>query len=103
MTSSTKPGRTLSTEREFRVGNLSTPVRVRIYRRISDDALIIEQSHFIKTSLQYLPYSVRDFVGTKTEVLDQVVTTMTNFYEEAVRRGYSPSESWLVPNSNFPH
>ena len=101
MSSSAKPNHQLKAEREFRVGDLSTPVRVRIYQRLSDGALVVEQSHFIKTSIQYLPYAVNEYSGNEAEAFNQLVTTVTNFYEEAVRRGYQASDSWLVPNSAF--
>jgi hypothetical protein len=34
-------------------------------------------------------------------VLDELTATMTNFYNQAIGRGYSPSENWLVPNTGF--
>jgi hypothetical protein len=98
--------RELRREHEIQVGNLSTPICLRIYRRKADGMLLIEQSHFIKTGIQYLPYALNEF-QTSDETLDEdmVVSnlekTILGFYDQAVRRGHIPSESWLVPNSAF--
>jgi hypothetical protein len=87
---------------ELRVGELETPVQVRILRRKSDDALILEQSHFVKSAIQYLPYTAnKPFLCSEREALDQVAATMNGFYDQAVRRGYKPAESWLVENTKF--
>jgi hypothetical protein len=89
-------------EHELSVGALTTPVRIRISRRKSDGALLVEQSHFIKTAIQYLPHSANQpFFCDESKVLDDLLATMTSFYDQAIRRGYKPSESWLVPNSGF--
>ena len=64
--------------------------------------LLIEQSHFIKTGIQYLPYSVNEFQSSDEEaIMCDLEKTILGFYDQAVRRGYAPSESWLVPNSAF--
>ena len=89
-------------EHELRIGALSTPIRVRIFRRQSDGALLVEQSQFLKTSIQYLPHTINQpFFCPENQVLDELTATMTNFYNQAIGRGYSPSENWLVPNTGF--
>jgi hypothetical protein len=89
-------------EHELRVGALSTPVRVRISRRKSDGALLVEQSHFIKTAIQYLPHSANQpFFCAESKALDEILGTMTSFYDQAIRRGYKPSENWLIANTGF--
>lgn len=87
---------------EVRVGDLSTAIRMRVYRRKSDGKLLVEQSHFIKTGIQYLPYAVSEFQSLdESAVVSELQKNILGFYEQAVRRGYTPSESWLVPNSSF--
>jgi hypothetical protein len=89
-------------EHELRIGALSTPIRVRLFRRQPDGALLVEQSHFLKTSIQYLPHTINQpFFCAENTVLDDLTATMTNFYNQAIGRGYSPSENWLVPNTGF--
>jgi hypothetical protein len=67
-----------------------------------DGKLLIEQSHFIKTAIQYLPYAVKEFPGMDVAAsLNSLEQNIQGFYDQAVRRGYTPSESWLVPNSGF--
>jgi hypothetical protein len=88
-------------ERTFTVGELAAPVTVRIYRR-PDGGYHIEPSHFLKTAIQYLPHAYRGpFAGTEDEAVQQLVAAIDGFYQQAVRRGYPPSESWLVPNTDF--
>ena len=87
---------------QFQVGTLATPVQVRIYRR-GDGAFILEQSHFLRTAIQYLPHAYKGpFQGTLAEALAQLKGAISDFFEQAVRRGYPPSEGWLVPNTLFP-
>jgi hypothetical protein len=89
-------------EHELRIADLSTPVRVRIFRRKSDNALLTEQSHFLKTAIQYLPHTLNEpFFCSESEVLGRILATMMSFYDQAVRRGYNPSEDWLVANTRF--
>jgi len=33
--------------------------------------------------------------------LKELERTLVHFYEQAVRRGYTPSDSWLVPNTSY--
>jgi hypothetical protein len=95
-------GLELEAEREVRVGTLTTPVRLRIYRRASDGTYHLVQSHFLKTAIQYLPHAYGGpFGGTLEEALAEHLATVTAFFEQAVRRGYPPSEDWLVPNTLF--
>jgi hypothetical protein len=89
-------------EHTFRVGQLLTPVRVRAYRRPADGAVLLEPSHFLKTAIQYLPHAARGpFQGTAAEAVAALAAQAAAFHEQAVRRGYPPSEDWLVPNTSF--
>jgi hypothetical protein len=89
-------------EHELRVGNLSTPIRMLVYRRKADGKLLLEQSHFVKTSIQYLPYVVTELDGNdEAAAVKALQQVFIDFYDQAVRRGYVASESWVVPNANF--
>ena len=99
----TAEGLTFEGEHSFRVGQLRTPVRVRVFRRLADGAVLLEPSHFLKTAIQYLPHAYRGpFQGTAAEAVAELAAQATAFHEQAVRRGYPPSEDWLVPNTTFP-
>ncbi len=88
-------------ELELRVGDLATPVRIRILAQ-PDGAFLVVPSHFLKTAIQYLPDSAAHvYRCTLDEVAGQVRAGMMHFYDQAVRRGYPPSEAWLVPNGAF--
>jgi hypothetical protein len=92
----------LKCHHNVRVGNLSTTIHMRVYQRKSDGKLLIEQSHFIKTGIQYLPYAVNEMQGSdETAALHELEQNILNFYDQAVRRGYTPTEAWLIPNSSF--
>jgi hypothetical protein len=89
-------------EHELHIGTLTTPMRVRIFRRHSDGALLVEQSHFLRTDVQYLSLTINQpFFCTESEVLDQLMATMMTFYDQAVKRDFKPSEKWLMVNSAF--
>ena len=89
-------------EHEIRIGQLVTPIRVRILRRASDGALIVRQSHFLKTAIQYLPYSVSNPSHQgESELIAELTTTLNGFYDQAIRRGYKPDENWLFENVSF--
>jgi hypothetical protein len=87
---------------EFRIGTLSTPIRMRVFRRKADGKLLIEQSHFLKTSIQYLPYAVNELDSADEAVaMRELENIFLGFYDQAVRRGYPVKENWLVPNTGF--
>jgi hypothetical protein len=89
-------------EQELRVGDLATPILLRISRRKADGALLITQSHFVKTAIQYLPYSANQpYFCPRQEAVDRILSIMKNFYDQAIRRGYKPTEGWLVENTRF--
>jgi hypothetical protein len=93
--------RELRTEQTFHIGQLSTPVLLRVYR-LSNGGYQVEASHYLKTAIQYLAHTASPvYTCEESEALKQYQATVLGFYEQAVRRGYPPSESWLIPNPNF--
>ncbi len=89
-------------EYEFRVGQLSTPIRIRISRRIEKHDFVFEQSHFIKTPAQYTAYAASEpFAEGQAKAVHDAVRSITSFYDSAMKRGHKPSESWLVRNEKF--
>jgi hypothetical protein len=92
----------LIAEHDLHIEALTTPMHIRMYRRHSDGALLVEQSHFLKTDIQYLPLAInKPFFCTEQEVIDQLMATMLNFCRQAKARGFEPSEKWIVPNTAF--
>jgi hypothetical protein len=89
-------------EYEFRVGELFTPIRVRISRRVAKNDFVFEQSHFIKTPAQYTAYAASEpFADNPAKAVHDAVRSVTSFYDSAMKRGHKPSESWLVRNETF--
>lgn len=94
--------RELCAEHTIQIGQLSTPVQLRIFL-LGSGGYQVESSHFLKTAIQYLPHSASPvFTCEESQVLEQYQSTLYGFYDQAIRRGYPPSESWLIPNPNFP-
>ena len=94
--------REIVAEYSFRVGELSTPIRIRISRRIAQRDFVFEQSHFIKTPAQYTAYAAsQPFAGDQAKATSDAVRSITSFYESAMKRGHHPSESWFVANESF--
>ncbi|MDR3763910.1 MAG: hypothetical protein P4M01_07420 [Acidobacteriota bacterium] len=91
----------MAREYHIQVGTLCPFVRVRIFRR-DDASFQFQLSHFLKTSIQYLPYAV-DCIAADDEdaAIHQLEQNMHGFYEQALHRGYTPSASWLVPNPSY--
>lgn len=97
------PAKSVSLAREYhiQVGPLLPLVRVRVRLR-EDGGFQLQLSHFLKTSIQYLPYAIDQIAGTdEIAVIHQLEQNMQGFYEQALHRGYKPSSSWLVPNPSF--
>jgi hypothetical protein len=89
-------------EYEFRVGVLSTPISIRISRRIPKGDFVFEQSHFIKTPAQYTAYAASEpFAADPVKAVQDAVRSITTFYDSATKRGHKPSENWLVCNEYF--
>ena len=103
MTLNPQTDREFLRETNFYLGELPTPIRMRLFRRKADGKLLVEQSHFLKSSIQYLPYAIQELQSTDESVaLQELEGVITNLYGEAVRRGYEPKDSWLVPNPACP-
>ena len=97
-----RDARELVAEYKFRVGQLSTPLRIRISRRIAQRDFIFEQSHFIKTPAQYTAYSAsQPFAEDQAKATSDAVRSIMSFYESATKRGHIPSDSWFVANESF--
>ena len=89
-------------EYQLNLPGIETLITIRFYRDPTD-RVRFSQSHFIHTPPQMDPYEtdarLRD---TEEQALRQVVSAFCRFYQEAVKAGHQPSESWLKANENFP-
>ncbi len=92
----------LVSEYKFSLENISKTVTIKIYKNIKTGYYEFCQSHFIHTPLQVGPYiTSRSWNDTEESVLNQVISGFTRFYNEAIKSGYTPDDSWLVENKNF--
>lgn len=83
-------------EVRVRVGVLSTPVTIRIYRDTKGtEPYSFELSSHIRTG-QSAARDVSRRAASGNEALRNAVRLLTRDYEEAVRAGEMPDEHWLV-------
>lgn len=60
------------------------------------------QSHYIKTPLQASQYiTSRTSETSAGRALDRVVDTIMSWFNDAVKQGHAPSNSWFKPNKDF--
>jgi hypothetical protein len=90
-------------EYQFFIGELPQMVAVRLYESLDTNCIEFEQSHFINTPLQIDAYRTSaPYGGNEDDALRLVVGfCLVQWYEQAVREGHQPDESWLVPNPRF--
>lgn len=91
-------GSVLVREVRVRVGVLSNYVKVRIYYDgRSAEPYSFELSAVMKTERDRQAGESGPNAATEAEALRQAVRLLTQDYENAVRRGEMPDDSWLVP------
>lgn len=80
------------------LGNLRTPITIKLSP--SGDYWSFWVSHAIKTPLQIGPYwTSRPFDESQQQALWRAITGLSSYYEQAISRGYTPAEDWLVPET----
>jgi len=86
-------------EVRVRVGVLSQFVTVRIYYDgRSEEPFRFELSAVMKTAgAQYAAHEAEQKAQSEADALRHAVRLLTQDYEDAVRRGELPDDSWLVP------
>lgn len=89
-------------EYKFIVGVLKTVITIRTYKENEHGGYIFEQSHNIKTPEQASAYHYsRPWGDYESYAVHLAVTSITQYYEQAIKAGHVPSESWLIPNKYF--
>jgi hypothetical protein len=84
--------------REVRVsvGVLTTPVTIRIFYDGRND---VPYRYELSAAMQTAPDAARRYNGrapTEADALRMAIRMLTSGYEEAVRQGKMPDDSWLV-------
>ena len=90
-------------EYQFFVGELPQMVTVRFYQSLDRNEIEFEQSHFINTPLQIDAYRTSAPYGDDPDDALRLAVgfCLVQWYEQAIREGHQPDESWLVPNPRF--
>jgi hypothetical protein len=80
---------------QIKFGEIPTVITIKISQE--DDRFSLDASHGIKTELQAGAYWVRyRTYTTPGEALDDFRTAFSLHYKAAERKGFRPSETWLV-------
>jgi hypothetical protein len=86
----------------IRVGDLRTRVRFRFYRKPGESGIFWTQSHYIGTPSQGGPYRTsRPWGDDLRYAVNLAVTSITQYYKQAVAEGHPPSDAWLVEADDF--
>jgi hypothetical protein len=95
--------RRLVSEYQFFVGELPQMITVRFYQPLDRNWIEFEQSHFINTPLQIDAYRTSAPYGDDQDDALRLAVgfCLVQWYEQAIREGHQPDESWLVPNPRF--
>lgn len=92
----------LISEYRFELDKIPIEITIRLYEGYSGNGVGFEQSHFIHTPTQIGPYKTScPCDDTESSALHQAVRGFLTYYNEAVKEGHTPDESWLVQNNNF--
>ncbi len=84
-------------ELRVRIGVLSKPVTIRIFENSrSSEPFTFEISAVMKTSNGGEARIDNGGATTEDEALRRAIRTLTQDYEDAVRRGEMPDDGWLV-------
>jgi hypothetical protein len=82
----------------IRLGDLVTPIEIRLGREIDNERTHFQVSHAIKTPVQATPYRTsRPFGDDPGHALYSAIHNgILSYYVGAVTAGHVPSEDWLV-------
>ena len=87
---------------KFYLGTLKHEITIRLFVPFQSQQILFEQSHFIHTPTQLGAYETsRPWNDNVYAAINQVLQGFTEYYNSAIRAGYEPDDSWLVPNPNF--
>ena len=82
----------------IRIGSLKTLISIELGRHMDSDETKVIVSHAIHTPVQMDPYRTsRPYWDDPQYALEQTVRGLTDYYQQAVKAGHTPAESWLVP------
>jgi hypothetical protein len=94
--------RRIFNEYKFSVGKLKTVITIRTYQEKEGGHYIFEQSHNIKTPSQIGPYKTSSPWGeNEADAVQRAITSITQYYNQAIKNSDKPVESWLIANKRF--
>lgn len=81
----------------IRLGDLKTNVSIDLGRLQTSDRTKFRTSHVIHTPLQNDAYRTSlPFADYWAYALHRAISGLTDYYNQAVAKGHTPSENWLV-------
>ncbi len=83
---------------EIRIGSIPTVISIELGRHMTSDETKVWVSHAIHTPVQAGPYRTsRPYWDDPEYALQQTISGFTEYYNQGVKAGHTPSASWLVP------
>ena len=83
---------------EIQIGSIPTIVTIELGRHMNSDETKVIVSHAIHTPVQAGPYRTgRPYWDDPEYALQQTISGLTDYYNQAVSAGHSPDVTWLVP------
>jgi len=84
----------------------SPVITIRVYEDLLEERAemkyLFDQSHFIQTPGQAGPYTTsRRWAESPDLAIKAAISTITAYYDPAVRDGKTPVDEWFKPNSRF--
>ena len=89
-------------EVSFRLADLKSMIRIRLFRYPGDKEIYYELSHFLQPPDQtspIVPHLKSD--NNEAYALTHAVEALIHCYESTVERGQEPYDAWLIPNPDF--
>lgn len=77
-------------------------IKIKLYKYFDRDDICFSLSHFIHTPEQvtvYIPSSI--FAETEEIAFERALKSITNYYNDAIKKGNTPEKEWLVENTNY--
>lgn len=81
----------------IKIATLNTIIYIELGRLLTNDRVKFRASHSIYTPMQGGPYRTSRWIEDDAGyALHRAIDGLTSYYRQAVEKGHTPKESWLV-------
>ncbi len=82
---------------KIQIGTIATIISIQLSRHMTTDETKVSVSHAIHTPVQAGPYRTSQPYWDDPEyALKRTISSLTDYYNEAIKGGHAPASSWLV-------